>query len=99
MYQNAHFLNHFFALLDFRSRDEERRTKGERISQVEEKSEALISKSAGGGQDPKQIRMTEIQNSTTDFTDSHRFFLATKGTKNTKGFARLWRSAARHFSP
>jgi len=30
MYQNVPFLNHFFALLDFGSRDEERRTKGER---------------------------------------------------------------------
>jgi hypothetical protein len=29
MYQNEHFLNHFFALLDFGSRDEERRTKSE----------------------------------------------------------------------
>jgi hypothetical protein len=29
MYQNEHFLDHFFALLDFGSRDEERRTKSE----------------------------------------------------------------------
>ena len=29
MYQNVHFLNHFFALLDFENRDEERRAKGE----------------------------------------------------------------------
>jgi len=29
MYQNGHFLDHFFALLDFGSRDEERRTKSE----------------------------------------------------------------------
>jgi hypothetical protein len=35
MYQNAHFLDHFFALLDFGSRDEERKTKGERRGMVE----------------------------------------------------------------
>jgi len=29
MYQNIHFLNHFFALLDFGRRDEERRAKNE----------------------------------------------------------------------
>jgi hypothetical protein len=29
MYQNVHFLDHFFALLDFGSRDEERRAKDE----------------------------------------------------------------------
>jgi hypothetical protein len=38
MYQNAHFLNHFFALLDFGSRDEERRTKGERRGRVKDRS-------------------------------------------------------------
>jgi hypothetical protein len=38
MYKNEHFLNHFFALLDFGSRDEERRTKGERQERVKDRS-------------------------------------------------------------
>jgi len=36
MYQNVPFLNHFFALLDFGSRDEERRTKGEGRGEAED---------------------------------------------------------------
>jgi hypothetical protein len=38
MYQNVPFLNHFFAFLDFGSRGEERRTKGERRGRVKDRS-------------------------------------------------------------
>ena len=56
MYQNVHFLDHFFALLDFGSRDEERRTRDEGRRRTEDRQQCwmldsryLILDSAFGG--------------------------------------------------
>jgi hypothetical protein len=79
MYQNAHFLNRFFALLDFGSRDEERRakdegrrTKGERISKVKEKSEALISKSETNSKSECSNVLNDIRQTSDEIRICHR---------------------------